>query len=426
MTSLTRVKATIAGVIGTALEYYDTMLYMHFLPILTPLFFPSEDPQVSSLLGMASFAIGFCIRPLGGVIFGHIGDRLGRKTALGASVLLISLPTFLIGVLPTYAQMGITASLILLLCRLLQNLCVAGEAIGGSIFLVEHATPGYESRSSSLLNIACQLGSLLGAGLGLICLYVFLPNWGWRIPFLCGALFGIGGYYFRKKIAETPVFLKMSHEKTLATLPVGEALKKDKTSLLRTVCTCASIMSPFQIIYVYMGDLLRTRFHLLPDQILIHNMKIMVLMITTLALMGYIADKVGYKRVMKVSLLGAITASYPSFYLVEQATTPQNVLMVQGLLAILACGVAAPCCVFLSNLFPARERYSGYALGWSLGSILFAGLTPLLSLLLVQGTGDQKAPAYILVLCATLGLLAMADFHKVKSFFLLKVRESNP
>ena len=122
---MTRVKATIAGVIGTALEYYDCMLYMHFLPILTPLFFPSEDPQVSSLLGMASFAIGFCIRPLGGVIFGHIGDRLGHKTALGASVLLISFPTFLIGVLPTYAQMGITASLILLLCRLLQNFCVA-------------------------------------------------------------------------------------------------------------------------------------------------------------------------------------------------------------------------------------------------------------------------------------------------------------
>ena len=401
-----RSKAILAGTIGTALEYYDTMLYMHFLPILSPLFFPSEDPSVSSLLGMSSFAVGFCMRPLGGLVFGHVGDRWGRKVALGISIMLISFPTFIIGLLPTYAQIGIAASLVLVLCRLIQNFCVGGEVIGASIFLVEHAKPDYENRASSLLNVAVQVGSFIGAGLGLICLKSFLPEWGWRVPFLCGALFGLFGYYVRKKIQETPSFLKINQEKNLAKLPVWEVIKRDKGSLFRTMGICSGVMAPFTMIYVYMGDILRTKFHLLPDQILFHNMQLMILMIFVLPLMGYFADKLGYKRVMSLSLLGIIIASYPSFWFIERAGNPSEVMMIQSILAILACGVAAPCCVLVSSLFPIQERYSGYALGWSVGSILFAGLTPLLSLLLVRWTGDQEVPSYILMLCGTLGLLA--------------------
>lgn len=401
-----RSKAILAGTIGTALEYYDTMLYMHFLPILSPLFFPSEEPFISSLLGMASFAVGFLMRPLGGLVFGHIGDRWGRKAALGISIILISFPTFIIGLLPTYAQIGISASISLVLCRLIQNFCVGGEVIGGSIFLVEHAKPGYENRASSLLNVAVQAGSFVGAALGLICLKSFLPEWGWRVPFLCGAVFGLFGYYVRKKIQETPSFLKINQEKNLAKLPVWEAIKRDKESLFRTMGICAGVMAPFQMIYVYMGDVLRTKFYLLPDQILFHNMQLMVLMIFVLPLMGYFADKLGYKRVMSLSLLGIIIVSYPSFWFIEKAGSSSEVMAIQSILAILACGVAAPCCVLVSNLFSVRERYSGYALGWSVGSILFAGLTPLLSLLLVRWTGDHEVPSYILMLCGMLGLLA--------------------
>ena len=401
-----RFKAILAGTIGTALEYYDTMLYMHFLPILSPLFFPSEDPSVSSLLGMSSFAVGFCMRPLGGLVFGHVGDRWGRKVALGISIMLISFPTFIIGLLPTYAQIGISASIALVLCRLIQNFCVGGEVIGGSIFLVEHAKPGYENRASSLLNVAVQIGSFIGAGLGLICLKSFLPGWGWRVPFLCGAVFGLFGYYVRKKIQETPSFLKINQDKNLAKLPVWEAIKRDKGNLFRTMGICAGVMAPFQMIYVYIGDILRTKFHLLPDQILFHNMQLMILMILVLPIMGYFADKFGYKRVMSLSLLGAIIASYPSFWFIERTRNPSEVMMIQSILAILTCGVAAPCCVLVSNLFPVKERYSGYALGWSVGSILFAGLTPLFSLLLVRWTGDQKFPSYILMFCGMMGLLA--------------------
>lgn len=412
-----RTKAILAGTIGTILEYYDTMLYMHFLPILSPLFFPSEDPSVSSLLGMASFAVGFCMRPLGGLIFGHIGDRMGRRVALGISIMLISLPTFIIGTLPTYAQIGLFASIALVLCRLIQNFCVGGEAIGGSIFLVEHAKPGSESRTSSLLNVAIQIGSFIGAGLGLICLRSFLPEWGWRVPFLCGAVFGLFGYYVRKKIQETPDFIKVTQNQKPAKLPLWEAVKRDKSSIFRTMGICAGVMAPFQMIYVYMGDVLKTKFHLLPDQILSHNMHLMVLMTVVLPIMGYFADKAGYKRIMSLSLLGAIVASYPCFWFIERAIDSHDILLMQSILAVLACGVTAPCCVLVSNLFPTTERYSGYAFGWSVGSILFAGLTPLFSLLLVQWIEDSKAPAYILMACGIAGLLAMRDY-KIKPSLL--------
>ncbi len=404
-----RSKVILAGVMGTALEYYDTMLYMHFLPILTPLFFPSEDAFISSLLSMASFAVGFLMRPLGGIVFGHIGDRLGRRVALGISIMLISLPTFVMGLLPTYGQVGIIAPMALILCRLLQNFCVGGEVIGGSIFLVEQAKPGYESRTSSLLNVAIQIGSFIGAGLGLISLWAFLPEWGWRIPFLFGAVFGLFGYYVRTKIQETPEFSHLRQEKRLAKLPLWEALKRDKKSLFRTMGICAGVMTPFQIIYVFMGDVLKTKFQLLPDQILAHNMKLMVLMALVLSGMGYLADKFGYKRIMGLSLLGAICFSHPAFWMMERALTPNEILLMQAVLAVLACGVAAPCCVLVSSLFPVRERYSGYALGWSLGAILFAGLTPLLSLLLVQWTGDSKAPSYILMVYGGAGLASIME-----------------
>jgi MHS family proline/betaine transporter-like MFS transporter len=257
------------------------------------------------------------------------------------------------------------------------------------------------------LNVAIQIGSFIGAGLGLICLKSFLPEWGWRVPFLCGAVFGLFGYYVRKKIQETPDFIKATQNHNLVKLPLWETIKRDKNSIFRTMGICAAVMAPFQMIYVYMGDVLKTKFHLLPDQILIHNMHLMVLMAAVLPIMGYFADKAGYKRIMSLSLLGAIVASYPCFWFIERAVNSHDILIMQSILAVLACGVAAPCCVLVSNLFPIRERYSGYALGWSVGSILFAGLVPLFSLLLVQGIDDPKAPAYILMICGIAGLLAM-------------------
>ena len=225
-------KSIIAAVSGTTLEYYDFMLYMHFLFILSPLFFPTDNLVVARMIGMATFALGFVMRPIGGLVFGHLGDRFGRKRALALSIILISLPTFIIGVLPTYAQIGLLAPVILLTCRLLQSFCLGGEATGATVFLVEHAKRGYEGRIGSLLNVGGELGGILGTSLGVIFTLAFMPEWGWRVPFIMGGLFGWIGFYIRSRTSETPAFRQAQQQKSLVLRPFMQVLKRDKANTL--------------------------------------------------------------------------------------------------------------------------------------------------------------------------------------------------
>jgi MHS family proline/betaine transporter-like MFS transporter len=406
-----RFKAILSAVIGTLLEHYDAMLYVHFLFILSPLFFPNEDPFITALLGMLSFAVGFVTRPLGGIFFGHIGDRLGRRVALGLSVMFVSIPTFIMGILPTYAQIGIAAPIILVICRMLQSFCVGGEATGASVFLAEHAAPGRQCLTSSLLNVSINIGSLMGAGIGLISLNSFFPEWGWRIPFLMGAFFCWFGYYIRTKVGETPAFQNVLKEHKVANIPLMEVLKSDKIVILRTMGICAGVMAPYQMIYVYMGDVLRNKLQLPMTEVLAHNMKIMVILIFSLLFMGYLGDKFGFKKVMGGSLLAIICITYPLFWFIEGTTSPNDVMLMQAILAFIGSGVSASCCL-MSTFFPTKERYSGYSFGWALGSIFFAGFTPLLSLLLVKWTGNETAPAFILMFCGFLGIVALTTSKK--------------
>jgi len=403
---MTRSRAIFSAVFGTFLEHYDAMLYVHFLFILTPLFFPNEDPFISTILGMGSFAVGFLTRPLGGIFFGHIGDRLGRRVALGLSIMFVSIPTFIIGILPTYAQIGVAASIILIICRMLQSFCVGGEATGASIFLVEHAPPGCKSVVSSLLNVSINIGSLTGLGIGLISIKSFFPEWGWRVPFLMGSIFCWFGYYVRKKVAETPVFEEVVKKDEVTKFPLKDVLKNDKMVILRMMGICAGVMAPYQMLYVYMGDVLRNRLKFPMEEIMAHNMKVMIILICSLLFMGYLGDKIGLKRVMGASLMALIVFIYPLFWLIQGTPTLHKVMLMQSILAFIAAGVSAPCCL-MSTFFPAKERYSGYSFGWSLGAIAFGGLTPLLAVLLVKWTGNEISPAFILMFCGVLGLLAL-------------------
>ena len=402
-------KVILSAIGGTILEYYDALLYTHLLFILTPLFFPSEDLFVSRVLGMGSYAIGFLMRPLGGIIFGHIGDRLGRKVALGYSIILMSLPTFIIGVLPTYATIGIAAPVILILCRLLQSFSVGGESAGATVFLVEHAKRGYESTTTSFINVACNAGGVIGAAFALIGLRSFFPEWGWRIPFLLGAIFGWVGYYIRRQIEETPEFTKELERQSIKSLPLKEILRSRKINVLRTMGICAGVMAPFQMIYVYIPDILRSKFNLPIEQVIAQNIKVMLIMMVTLPVMGYIADRIGFKKVIGWSLFILVLSIYPLFLFVSEAHTPQRILLIQSIISIISSGITAPCCVLISQFFSTGERYTGCAFGWSLGAILFAGCTPLLSVLLVEWNGNEHSPAYILIFCGLLGLLALKE-----------------
>src|SRR6516162_10834162 len=204
----------LAGMIGNAVEWYDYGLYGYMAPVLATLFFPSKDPLGSLMATFGVFAAGFLLRPLGAIAFGHLGDRLGRKKALVVSVTLMAVPTGLIALLPTYAEVGATAAVLLVLLRLLQGFSVGGEFTGSIIFLVEHAPPSRRGFIGCWAGFSTNAGCLLGSGVGALLVAVMgrqdLEVWGWRLPFLLGAGFGVVGLYLRLTVDETPHFQRLT------------------------------------------------------------------------------------------------------------------------------------------------------------------------------------------------------------------------
>src|SRR5262245_65169066 len=225
-----RMRLTVlAGMIGNAVEWYDYGLCGYLAPFLATLFFPSKDPLDSLMATFGVFAAGFLMRPLGAIAFGHLGDRLGRKKALVVSVALMAVPTGLIALLPTYAAVGPTAAVLLVLLRLLQGFSVGGEFTGSTIFLVEHAPPARRGFIGSWVGFSTNVGCLLGSGVGALLVMVMgrqgLEAWGWRLPFLLGAGLGVVGLCLRLTVEETPHFQNLTESQGVARLPLREALR---------------------------------------------------------------------------------------------------------------------------------------------------------------------------------------------------------
>lgn len=239
-------KAIFAAMVGNALEYYDVMLYGFFATMLAPLFFPTENQTISIISSFGTFAAGFLMRPLGGMIFGHLGDKFGRQKALVLAIFLVTIPTFTIGILPTYVEIGIAAPIILVICRLLQGLCVGGEYSGASIFVIEYSKKGQETFAGSILTASGLFGGVIGTFLGFICTLSFMPSWGWRIPFLLGSLMGLVGYYIRKNVNESPDFMRHKNEK-VAKVPLFLVFQNRKINLLCTIGIGAVSLIPFYI-----------------------------------------------------------------------------------------------------------------------------------------------------------------------------------
>ena len=360
--------------IGTALEYYDYMLYMHFLFILTPLFFPSDDLLVTRLVGMASYAIGFIMRPVGGVIFGHFGDLYGRKKTLASSIIIMTLPTCFIGLLPTYAQIGLLAPILLLTCRLVQSFSLGAESIGATLFLVEHAPKNHKAFVSSFLNVGGQIGAIMGTTLGIIFTLSLAPSWGWRVPFLCGALFGWVGFYIRKNTKETPEFIKhQQNRKTPPKLPILEVLKNEKRNIICLMGISAGLAVPFATAYVYISDLLTHNLHLSPPQIMGFNTIFMIVSLGVVPLMGYLADKFSPKLILSYGAIALTLGAFPLFWYIEGTTSLYTIAVMQGFLMLITSCFCGAVCAFDVSLFSVLNRYSGTSFAWSIGVAFFGG-----------------------------------------------------
>lgn len=229
-------RTVIAGAIGNSLEWYDFGLFGYFAPVISAQFFPQTDRRAALLNTFGVFAAGFLMRPIGGILFGHLGDRRGRKWALGLSVLLMAVPTALVGLLPTYGQIGLAAAFLLLLVRLLQGLSLGGEYVGSMSYLAESAEPGQRGFASCWCNVSGGVGGLAASGLAAILTGVLTPDqvaeWGWRLPFLLSIPAGLAAWWLRRSIAESPRFMDVSQAGQIARVPLWESWRRDRTAFL--------------------------------------------------------------------------------------------------------------------------------------------------------------------------------------------------
>jgi MHS family proline/betaine transporter-like MFS transporter len=398
-------RTVIAGSIGNMLEWYDFGLFGFFAPILAREMMPAEDAVGALLKTFGVFATGFLMRPLGGIMFGFIGDRLGRKRALELSVLLMAISTTLVGLLPTYASIGLAAPLLLTTLRLLQGLSVGGEYIGSMSFLAEHAPARHRAFLASWSSSSVILGSLLSSGTAALLTGSLsehhLSGWGWRVPFLAGILMGGVGLWLRLGIAESPSFLSLQRAGKLTSNPFKETLRHDLRPLLITLGLTAITSVGFYIPFVWLPTWLSQIIHRpLPEHEALTTTTIALAALLVLTpLTALLSDRVGRRPMVLATALGYLLLSYPLFRLMAHGTFSSA--LVGGLIFAVSNSFFSGCmAATMVELFPTRTRYSGMALAYNIGQAVLGGTAPLVAISFIEWTNNELAPAFYLTVCA--------------------------
>ncbi len=401
----------LASVIGTVVEWYDFIVYGTAAALVFgPLFFPSADPAVGTIASLGAYAVGFVARPLGGALFGHFGDRLGRKTMLMLTMLIMGAGTFLIGCLPTYASIGIWAPILLIVLRLAQGIGVGGEWGGAVLMVVENAP----HRSRGLFGSLVQLGYPLGlmAATGSFALMQFLPReafmaWGWRVPFLFSALLVGVGLFVRLRLAETPVFASLKAEGGTARVPLLEVIGKDRRAFLIAIglkvseIAWVSILTVFCIAYV-------TRTLKLPGSVIINGILLAgAVELFTTPLAGWLSDRVGRRPIYIAGTLFSIAAAFPLFWLLD-TRDPLIIVLTVAVALSLGQGIMFSLhASFMPELFGTRVRYSGISMGFQIGAALSGGFTPVIAATLVVWAGGTWPVSVYLIVLAVVSLVSV-------------------
>jgi len=407
-TALRRV--VVGSVVGTALEWYDFFIYGTAAALVfNKIFFAPGDPATASLLAFATFGVGFVFRPLGGVLFGHVGDRIGRRATLIITTLVMGVATGLIGLLPTYAQIGTLAPVLLVLLRITQGLGAGAEFGGASTLLAEHAPPARRGFFTSFAQTGVQIGLLLGTITFLLVSLLSdedLLSWGWRIPFLFSFAMIAVSLYVRLRVEESPVFVEMRKTQRVVKLPIVEALRSQPRAVLvgigAHVCDTAVIYiyATFSVSYVT-GTLGLPRSTALGGVIAFS-----VVVIALQPLYGALSDRIGRRPLNLFSVIFTGLYAFP-FWLLMQTGSPPLIWL--ALLVGAGIGLAPMIAVqpaFYAELFGARVRYTGFAMSREIGAAL-AGFSPLLAAYLL-GALDGR-PWYVagyMVLVSVVGLIA--------------------
>uniref|UniRef100_A0A8H9YTC7 MFS transporter n=1 Tax=Pseudomonas tritici TaxID=2745518 RepID=A0A8H9YTC7_9PSED len=403
-------KVLLATGIGHFVEWFDFGLYGTLAAIIGVQFFQAESPAVALLSSFAVFGAGFIMRPLGGLYFGSLGDRIGRQKVLATVILLTSGATFVMGLLPTFSQIGIAATVLLVITRLIQGFAAGGESSGATTFLAEYAPTARRGYFTCWIDNFGFMAFVAGSGLVFLLTATLgeatMSDWGWRIPFLIAGPLGLVGLYLRKHLEDTPEFLEMVKSGKTEASPLRTAVKTAWGALLFCVGFVVIKAVGHWTLQTFMPSYLSTE---------LHYSKLDSYAITTVGLfaiavmvpfMGYLSDKFGRKPLMLAGCAGFILFTYPAMMVMARGDMLSAILAMLLLGAFIAAFDGA-CSAAMAELFPTSIRYGGMAIAYNVAVAFFGGITPWFSAYLMTSTGNPFSPAYYVMGAALITFLTV-------------------
>lgn len=400
-----------AAVLGTVVEYYDFGIYGYMAAMIATHFFVESDPTTALLSTFAAFAVAFFLRVPGGIFFGHIGDKYGRKKSLTYTILLMAVATAGIGLLPTYATLGAWATAVLVLCRCLQGFAAGGELSGANAFVSEHAPPEHRAFQTSFVNTGTYSGALLASLVALGLTAVFsaetISAWAWRIPFVISLLIGVVGLYIRSQLHETDQFeaVQDSDEIKQAKYPITDVLRHAWRQVLLVIGLGALIVGGYYICSVYAASYLQTEGGHSATMAFTSTSIAMIAAIISLPIAGYLGDRYGRKPVFFTSTTLVALLTIPAFMLMRDGAVVAAVAAQATLAFLIGLNNGVSFATY-AELFRARYRYSGIALANNFTNMALGGTAPFIATLLIKVTDNNLAPAGYLLATAVLSLVA--------------------
>jgi len=408
----------VASFIGTTIEWYDFFLYGTAAALVfNRLFFPTFDPLMGTLAAFGTYAVGFFARPVGGIVIGHYGDKIGRKSMLVLTLVVMGVATFLIGLLPTYEQIGPWAAVGLVLLRVAQGFGVGGEWGGAVLMAVEHAPPGTRGYYGSWPQIGVPAGLVISTAV--FAVFSRLPEeqfltWGWRVPFLLSALLVIVGLMIRVRILETPAFTRVKEESREARQPIIELLRTYPKQVLLAMGARFGENGAFYIYSVFVLTY-ATQHVKMPQQVVLNAMLIGAgLELIAIPFFGAMSDRFGRRPVYLFGAIATALWAYPLFILLDTGSPPLVVLALVVAFVFSHAAMYGPQAAFFSELFGTRVRYSGASLGAQLAAVLAGGTSPFIATLLLARYGTNALSLYVIFMAAVtiVAVILASETHR--------------
>ncbi|WP_433440375.1 MFS transporter [Nonomuraea sp. CA-141351] len=408
-----RRKVTLASAIGNFVEWFDSAAYAVMSATIAKLFFPEYDTTAALLATWAIFAGGFVARPLGAAFFGRYGDRLGRNRMLALTILTMSGATFLIGLLPTYASWGMAAPILLFLLRSAQGFSTGGEYTGASAFIVEYAPEGRRARFAAAVPVTVGLASVAGSGVGFLITSTVtaeaLQSWGWRIPFLLAAPLGAIGLYLRSRVEDTPVFRSLEQHDAVEPAPLREAVRRCGRQIATLFGYSITNAVGYYLMSSYMIAYMSEELGYSKAEAQLTNVVSMLAYSVACLFAAAASDRFGRRPMLIVACAGFVLLPLPAFWLMGSSLA--GAMVGTSLLAMLVSVIGTSNVPALVEMFPAKVRASGSAIGYTAAYVLFGGTAPFVATGLVSASGSAVAPAYYVV-----GIAAVSLIVVVRSF----------